>query len=64
MLGYPKWLDKISEDSKFVVKKFDIIKDKIDEIKEASEADFIIHMASIASPIFYRKVNSLVFFYP
>lgn len=55
MLGYPKWLDKISEDSKFVVKKFDIIKDKIDEIKEASEADFIIHMASIASPIFYRK---------
>ncbi len=55
MLGYPKWLDTISEDGRFLVKKFDIISDKIDTIEEAKDADFIIHMASIASPMFYRQ---------
>ena len=55
MLGYPKWLDKISEDERFAIKKFDIIKDKITDIEEAESIDYVIHMASIASPIFYRK---------
>lgn len=55
MLGYPKWIDEIKEDERFLVKKFDIIKDKIDSINGAKEADYIIHMASIASPMFYRK---------
>lgn len=55
MLGYPKWIDSIATDKRFVVKKFDIIKDNISDIREAEDADFIIHMASIASPIFYRK---------
>lgn len=55
MLGYPKWLDEIGEDGRFLVKKFDIISDKIDSIEEAKDADFIIHMASIASPMFYRQ---------
>lgn len=55
MLGYPKWLDDIAKDSAFDVEKFDIIKDKIEDIADAKNADFIIHMASIASPIFYRK---------
>ena len=55
MLGYPKWLDGIGEDGRFLVKKFDIISDKIDSIEEAKDADFIIHMASIASPMFYRQ---------
>ncbi|WP_026888260.1 NAD-dependent epimerase/dehydratase family protein [Clostridium beijerinckii] len=55
MLGYPKWIDEIGKDKRFEVKKFDIIKDKISDIEEADTVDFIIHMASIASPIFYRK---------
>lgn len=55
MLGYPKWIDEMAEDSHFVVKKFDIIKDKIESIPEASDVDYIIHMASIASPVFYRQ---------
>ena len=55
MLGYPKWIDEIRKDKRFEVKKFDIIKDKISDIDEAGNVDFIIHMASIASPIFYRK---------
>lgn len=55
MLGYPKWIDEMAADEHFVVKKFDIIKDRIETIEEAKEADYIIHMASIASPMFYRK---------
>ena len=29
--------------------------DEIDTVPQAEEADYIIHMASIASPIFYRQ---------
>lgn len=55
MLGYPKWIDEMAKDERFIVKKYDVIKDKIDSITEAKDVDYIIHMASIASPIFYRK---------
>ncbi len=55
MLGYPKWLDNIKKDERFIVQEFDIIKDPIHQIAEAKDADYIIHMASIASPINYRK---------
>ncbi len=55
MLGYPKWLDELSKDKRFTVKKFDIISDDIRDIDGAENADYIIHMASIASPMFYRK---------
>lgn len=55
MLGYPKWIDKIKEDKRFEVEKFDIIKDKPEDIENADKVDYIIHMASIASPIFYRQ---------
>lgn len=55
MLGYPKWMDEIGKDKRFIIKKFDIIKDKIGDIPEATDVDYVIHMASIASPIFYRK---------
>ena len=55
MLGYPKWIEKLEKNPLFDIKKFDIIKDHIDDIDGADDADFIIHMASIASPVFYRK---------
>lgn len=55
MLGRPKWMDSFSDDGRFIIKKFDIIKDSISDIPEAADADYIIHMASIASPTFYRK---------
>lgn len=55
MLGYPKWIDEMEEDEHFVIKKFDIISDEISSIPEAAQADYIIHMASIASPMFYRQ---------
>jgi UDP-glucuronate decarboxylase len=55
MLGYPKWIQKFEKDPLFDIQKFDIIKDDIHNIEGAEKADYIIHMASIASPIFYRK---------
>ena len=55
MLGEPKWIEEIRSDDRFCVKRFDIIKDDVAAIEEASRADYVIHMASIASPVFYRK---------
>lgn len=56
MLGEVSWIQELKNKSdKVKVYKFDVIKDNITLIKEASEADFIIHMASIASPTFYRQ---------
>lgn len=55
MLGYPQWMQKLKANKLFDIQKFDIIKDKIENIEGAEEADFIIHMASIASPMFYRQ---------
>lgn len=55
MLGQPGWIQELEQNPKVVLRKFDIIKDNIADIEGASEADFIIHMASVASPMFYRK---------
>ena len=55
MLGMPGWINALSQNPKVEIRKFDIIKDKIADIEGADQADFIIHMASIASPMFYRK---------
>jgi UDP-glucuronate decarboxylase len=55
MLGKPVWLDSFFSDEKFFIKQFNVISDDVSGIPHAAEADFIIHMASIASPIFYRK---------
>lgn len=55
MLGKPVWIEAMEADSRFSIRKFDIIRDAISDVPEAAEADYIIHMASIASPTFYRK---------
>ena len=53
MLGRPAWQKDFS-DEYFTFAKFDIIRDDVADIPEASTANFVIHMASIASPTFYR----------
>lgn len=53
--GMPKWLTRLSDAGKVELHKFDIIHDDLVDIPGAEEADYICHMASIASPIFYRK---------
>lgn len=53
--GYPKWIKNISDDERVIFQKFDIIHDDISKVPEAAAANFVLHMASIASPTFYRK---------
>lgn len=55
MLGDPQWIARMRQNRLFDIRKFDIITDQISGIPESEGADFIIHMASIASPMFYRK---------
>ena len=57
MLRKPVWLENLAKHypNTLVLYKFDIIKDNIENLSEAKEANLIIHAASIASPVFYRK---------
>lgn len=55
MLGRPAWIQKLEANDKIEIRKFDIITDNIADVDGAADADMIIHMASIASPMFYRK---------
>ena len=55
LLGEPKWQEEILKDERFKVCRFDIGADDIGKLPGAENADFIIHMASVASPMFYRK---------
>ena len=55
LVGKPKWLDElVSETSIIEIYQFDIITDDLKQITNAGEANLIIHMASVASPTFYR----------
>ena len=54
MLGRPQWVKSIDSPAMHV-QEFDIIKGDIKGLSGLEDIDFIIHMASIASPSFYRK---------
>ena len=55
ILNKPSWLEKLSKKNETLeIKTFDISKDNLDLIN-LEEVDYILHMASIASPTFYRK---------
>jgi UDP-glucuronate decarboxylase len=54
MLGKPAWIDSFTNDALFSIQPFNVISDNIADVPSASKANFIIHMASIASPHFYR----------
>lgn len=55
-LGHADWIQKVADENQnFKICTFDITKDKIEDIAGAQDCDIVIHMASIASPIFYRK---------
>jgi len=50
------WLDELTRNSPALsIREFDIATTDLASIPEASSADIIIHMASIASPTFYRQ---------
>lgn len=54
-IGRPKWVEKIIENGNIELQEFDIIKGNLSKIIRNKKNSFVIHMASIASPIFYRK---------
>lgn len=57
ILGKPVWIESLQRRHKnnFLLYNFDIGKDDISSVVECGNAHFILHMASIASPVFYRK---------
>ncbi|NQV00200.1 MAG: NAD-dependent epimerase/dehydratase family protein [Parcubacteria group bacterium] len=56
IIGKPKWLDDLEIFKNNVsIYDFDIAKNKIDSVDGCNDVDFVIHMASIASPTYYRK---------
>lgn len=55
LTGTRDWLDELDrKNDRLVLKDFNVITDDIADVEGASEANLIIHGASIASPIFYR----------
>ncbi|OIK10160.1 epimerase [Bacillus sp. MUM 116] len=55
-LGKPKWITDLSKsNNKIELYPFDITRFSIFDTEKINNVDFIIHMASIASPTFYRK---------
>lgn len=54
-LGCPNWLKALGEKNVVELRRFNVITDDIADIPGAEEADMVYHMASIASPVFYRK---------
>ncbi len=54
-VGRPYWLDELIKDGNIEVQEFDIIDGDLQKINRDKSNSFVIHMASIASPVFYRK---------
>ena len=57
LLDKPQWLSDLARDYPQILalKTFDISRDNLTDVSEAAEARFVLHMASIASPVFYRQ---------
>lgn len=57
MLGQPSWVARLCAEHTGLldVSNFDIITGDVANVPGAPEADYVIHMASIASPTFYRQ---------
>ncbi|RSK28616.1 NAD-dependent epimerase/dehydratase family protein [Bacillus sp. HMF5848] len=52
MFGRPTWVKRIVANSLFDLRELDVIQC---ELEFAKDADVIFHMASLASPVFYRQ---------
>jgi UDP-glucuronate decarboxylase len=54
-MGCPGWLKDLDEQGKVDLHSFDITSDDLSTIDEAGRVTHILHMASIASPVYYRQ---------
>lgn len=55
LLGKSPLICSYENDNRFVFYTCSLGTDPIDQLSEIEDADYIIHLASIASPIYYRK---------
>lgn len=55
LLERPRWIDALATRPEIEVCHLDITTTAFQQLPGAVEADYIIHMASIASPVYYRK---------
>ena len=53
--GKPEWIEDIAKNGNIDFQVFDIIDGDIEKLVLDKSNSFVIHMASIASPVFYRK---------
>lgn len=51
VFGKPNWVDDLSKDERFDLRELDVT---TCDFSFADEADYIFHMASLASPVYYR----------
>lgn len=56
-LGRPAWLEQLERlhRPRLRVHEFDLARDSLDRIPGTARVTHVLHMASIASPVFYRK---------
>ena len=52
MFGKPKWVQRLAREPLFDLRELDVI---TCDFEFAADADFVFHMASLASPVYYRK---------
>lgn len=57
LLSRPKWLEDLQKEfpRTLAVHSFDISSGKLESVPEVSAARYVLHMASVASPTFYRQ---------
>lgn len=55
ILRKPVWVSELEQESEVDFLSIDISKASLKEINKLGDLDYIIHMASIASPTYYRK---------
>lgn len=56
MFGPTPWLESLARsEPRLAIRPFDVAHTDLGSIPEAQEADVVIHMASVASPSFYRQ---------
>ena len=56
IVNKPTWIEHLNaECDAFTLIPFDVVVDSIADIEGAQNVDYVIHMASIASPSFYRQ---------
>ena len=54
-VGKPYWLENLLKQRNIDLYEFDIVNDNLSKIKINKSNSFVLHMASVASPVFYRK---------